>query len=68
MTLHDLNFCRRQLTYVEGLINYSFTTGSEDDWDIDFLEAMLKFKTNVSLKYREAHNFANNFVKSKGHD
>lgn len=60
----DFKFNEKIIAYIEFLNNNMRETG-EDDWCIPFLNAMLKFKTEMALKYNELHKKANEYAKNK---
>lgn len=59
-----LNIKKAKL-YLDGLMEYSSKVNpGYDDWVIPFMSSQIKFKTDLSLKCLEAHNYANKYVKT----
>ena len=50
--------------YIEFLNNNMLETGN-DDWELPFMDAMLKFKKTMYLKYPELHKLANKYANEK---
>ena len=50
--------------YIEFLNNNMLETGN-GDWELPFMDAMLKFKKTMYLKYPELHKLANKYANEK---
>lgn len=64
MTQEDILQIEKAKAYLDGVVKCTDEFGN-DDWMLDFLECWLSFKTAMSTKYRNHHNFGNKYMKEQ---